>query len=53
MDVLQEEFKDDKIQKIGTSCPDLDLKLNGGLPVGNLIEIYGEAASGKSQFWSV
>lgn len=50
MEVLRNEFKDNRIQKIKTSCTSLDRKLNGGIPVGNVVEIYGPGGSGKTQF---
>lgn len=49
-EVLRDEFKDRKIQKIKTSCKSLDRKLNGGIPVGNVVELYGGGGSGKTQF---
>lgn len=49
MEVLREEFKDNRVQKIRTSVGSLDRKLNGGIPVGNVVEIYGAGGSGKTQ----
>lgn len=44
------EVKENSFQKISTSIPDLDDALNGGLSTGNLIEVFGEARTGKTQF---
>lgn len=48
--VLSDEVKDNRFQKIATSCPALDHLLNGGVRIGSLSEIYGEAGCGKTQF---
>lgn len=48
-EVLRREFANRQVQKIKTSCLSIDRKLNGGLPIGNVIEIYGTAGSGKTQ----
>jgi RecA/RadA recombinase len=51
LDILsRDEIKDNIFQKIGTSCKALDDALNGGFCVGNIVEIYGEAGTGKTQF---
>ena len=48
--LAEEEFKGNRLQKIPTSCLLLDKELNGGLSIGNLVEIYGVAGTGKTQF---
>ena len=48
--VLAHEVKDDRFQKIATSCHALDQLLNGGVRIGSLSEIYGAAGCGKTQF---
>lgn len=47
--VLQHEVRENRFQKIGSSCPALDLLLTGGIRIGDLTELYGEAGSGKTQ----
>ena len=47
--VLAHEVKENRFQKIPTSCPALDQLLNGGVRVGSLTEVYGEAGAGKTQ----
>lgn len=44
-----EELRDNLHQKIPTSCPGLDQAMLGGVSVGNLVEVYGAAGSGKTQ----
>lgn len=48
--MLCDELKDNRFQKIMTSCYEIDKMLNGGVRIGNLTEIYGEAGTGKTQF---
>lgn len=38
------------IQFCTTGCSVLDHKMNGGIPVGGIIEVWGDAASAKTQF---
>ena len=49
-DVLVHETKGNHFQKISTSCPALDRLLTGGVQVGSLTEVHGEAGCGKTQF---
>ncbi|PSC72908.1 DNA repair XRCC3-like protein [Micractinium conductrix] len=36
-------------ERLSTGCPHLDAALSGGLPVGSLTEVAGEAAASKTQ----
>ena len=48
--LAEDEIKDNRFQKIPTSIKALDDALNGGFCVGHIIEIYGKAGTGKTQF---
>lgn len=48
--VLSFEVRENRFQKIATSCPALDQLLTGGVRIGHLTEIHGAAGCAKTQF---